>query len=107
MRVDADVEVRADRLAYGANLRRAERDPAPGSDGVLLDVDRAGLDRRETPLFERQSVLRRLLWRGAATMGIHPDALPTGAAEELVDRLAVSLSLDVPERDLDGGDRGV
>ena len=39
-------------------------------------------------------------------VGVAEDPVPDGPAEQLVDRLAGGLALDVPEREVDGADRG-
>ena len=46
---------------------------------------------------------RRRLGGGAAEVGVHVDRLAEGAAEQLVDRQARHLALDVPQGDVDAG----
>jgi hypothetical protein len=79
-------------------------------DAVTLDRQHrrgdAGLQRLESALDERLSVLGQLLGRlprGAVRVQLEP--VVTAATEQLVDRQTRNLPLDVPERLLDGAHR--
>ena len=74
--------------------------------GLVQAGDR-GLDA-DGLVAEVQVVLEvgaEVLQRGSAGVAVDHDALAGRTAEELVDRHAGGLALDVPQRDVDGGDR--
>ena len=109
MDLDAEIDMRPDRLAHGADI---------GDGGVgRLRVDeearlpeRVPLDRRVSHLNDCDGALRELLRRLRAArpaIGVGADAVAALAAEQFIHRHAERLALDVPERVIDGADRRI
>ena len=108
MHVDADGEVRADGLAHRLEIGDAFADGLDRIDHVVVSRDEAALAGAPAFLFGLEPALGVLLGRRtAAGMDVHQRLVASLAADELVDRLAERLAEDVPQGDLDGGDRRV
>src|SRR5205809_167219 len=60
MGVDADVELRPNRLPYGADLRRPASETSAGTNGIVLHMDGPGLYGRIASLLQLHSAFRRL-----------------------------------------------
>jgi len=108
--VEQDVDVGADRLAD----RREHLDRLAlvllGNEGAPGARQRIELERGE-PLLDHRcgsaGVIVRRRHLIAPAVGVDPDAVAAGAAEQIVDRLATRLADDVPERLLDAGERRI
>ncbi len=109
VRVEEQVDVVADREPQ--RLRRLDRLHdrrlrIPVRQRVLVERgERAVAERRESLLEEPVRILDQLLRGVAGEMPVDAHPLARRAAEEVVDRDAEPLPLEIPERDVDPGDR--
>ena len=102
VKIHAYTDVLAHRIPYGRHIRQHRIDLGVAVDELQL-LAGIHLHRTETP---RHRVSRRVggIRRTIATNpGIHTDALAHPATEQLADRHAERLALDVPQRLIDAG----
>ena len=109
VRVEDQVDVVADRAAQ--RLRRLDRLDdrglgIPVPERVVVERgERAEAQRGESLLSPAKRVLRQLGRGGSRQVAVDPHPLARRAAEEVVDRDAEPLPLEIPEGDVDPGDR--
>ena len=104
MDIEAEVDLVADRLAHGLELGNGGTDRPPRLQQFAV--------LRQPPAHEFPALLRRLqagvdqrldLHSLAAVVRIADDLVADLAAQQIVDRHAQRLALDIPQRHVDGG----